>query len=73
MSHPPRRPGQNVEVGPELTGKRFPDKYLNSLLADPEATLRRDSEPEGQEMPDLDLTESEIAALTAFINRERPH
>jgi mono/diheme cytochrome c family protein len=67
-------PARNlVDVGPDLTGKRFPDKYLTSLLADPQATLRRDSEPEGGDMPDLGLTKSEIAALAAFINRERPH
>jgi hypothetical protein len=52
---------------PELTGKRFADAYLKSLLADPTATRGSDVL-----MPDLGLTSSEIAALTAFINRERP-
>jgi hypothetical protein len=41
--------------------------HLASLLADPAATRGPDTA-----MPDLDLTGSEIAALTAFINRERP-
>jgi mono/diheme cytochrome c family protein len=57
-------------VGPDLTGKRFPEAYLKSFLADPRATLGRDFE--AWEMPNLGLTKSEIAALTAFINRERP-
>jgi len=61
-----------VDVGPDLTGKRFPDIYLNSLLADPKATRAREAEPNEGEMPNLDLTNPEIAALTAFINRERP-
>jgi hypothetical protein len=52
---------------PDLTGKRFPDAYLKSLLADPAATRGPDAG-----MPNLGLTMSEIAALTAFINRERP-
>src|SRR5262245_9314873 len=58
-------------IGPDLTGKRFPEAYLKSFLADPQATLGRNSEPERGEMPNLGLTQSEIGALTAFINRER--
>jgi Cytochrome c len=60
------------DVGPDLTGKRFPETYLKSLLVDPKATLRRDSDPDREEMPNLGLTTGEIAALTAFINRDRP-
>jgi mono/diheme cytochrome c family protein len=59
------------DVGPDLTGKRFPETYLKRFLAKPQ-TLGRTAEPEREEMPDLHLTTAEIAALTAFINRERP-
>ena len=52
---------------PDLTGRRFADAYLKSLLADPTATRGPDTV-----MPDLGLTSAEIAALTAFINRARP-
>jgi hypothetical protein len=51
---------------PDLTGKRFADAYVKSLLADPAATRGPDAG-----MPDLGLARSEITALTAFINRER--
>jgi mono/diheme cytochrome c family protein len=61
-----------VEIGPDLTGKRFPEAYLKSFLANPQAALGRKADPEREEMPNLGLTKSEIAALTAFINRERP-
>lgn len=54
-------------AAPDLTGKRFADAYLKSLLADPTATRGPDAR-----MPNLDLTSFEIAALTAFINDERP-
>lgn len=60
-----------VSIGPELTGRRFPETYLQGLLADPGAAFRRDSETEYGDMPNLDLTGSEVGALTAFINRER--
>jgi hypothetical protein len=52
---------------PDLTGKSFAEANLQRLLADPAATRGPDTL-----MPDLGLTSSEIAALTAFINRERP-
>ena len=58
-------------IGPDLTGRRFPEPYLRNLLTDPKTTFKRDPEQEGWEMPNLELTKSEIAALTAFINRER--
>jgi hypothetical protein len=58
-------------VGPDLTGKRYPETYLKRLLADPKATFGRGSEPERGEMPNLDLKDSEIAALVSFLNRER--
>jgi len=61
-----------LEVGPDLTGKRFPDAYLTRFLANPQAVLGRTVDPERGDMPNLGLTTSEIAALTSFINRERP-
>jgi len=60
-----------VDVGPDLTGKRFPETYLKRFLADPQATLGRTADPERGDMPNLGLTTSEIDALTAFINRDR--
>jgi mono/diheme cytochrome c family protein len=59
--------------GPDLTGRRFPETYLTRLLADPQSTFARDSRQEEWEMPNLALKESEIAALVAFLNRERTH
>jgi hypothetical protein len=58
-------------IGPELTGRRFPDNYLRGLLADPKKVFARDPESGLFEMPNLGLKASEIAALMAFINRER--
>ena len=60
-------------VGPDLTGKRFPETYVKSLLADPKAAFGSKSEGAGWEMPNLGLTKSEIAALTAFINSRKPN
>jgi hypothetical protein len=65
------RAGDDPGIGPDLTAKRFPEAYLKSVLADPSTAFRRNSEPERGEMPNLDLTKSEIAALMAFINRKR--
>lgn len=61
-----------VDFGPELTGRQFPETYLKTLLADPGAAFGEDSGAEYGDMPNLGLTKDEIAALTAFINRERP-
>jgi hypothetical protein len=57
-----------VNVGPDLTGRRFAADYLQRFLADPNsATIRGLG---GFEMPNLDLAPREIAALAAFINAE---
>jgi mono/diheme cytochrome c family protein len=61
-------------VGPDLTGKSFPETYLTSVLADPGAAFkarRRSTTESSSVMPRLGLTKSEIASLTAFINRPR--
>jgi mono/diheme cytochrome c family protein len=57
----------NVNVGPELTARRYLPSYLRQFLAHPTDTPSAKS---GSEMPDLDLFETEIASLIAFINGE---
>jgi mono/diheme cytochrome c family protein len=61
-----------LTAGPELTGRTFPADYLRKFLADPAATLGKMSPPRIGEMPNQELTTEEIAAIVAFINRERP-
>jgi len=58
-----------LEAGPDLTGRRFPETYLKSLLTNPKRAFARDAGPEGWEMPNLELKEREVAALVAFLNR----
>jgi hypothetical protein len=58
-------------VGPDLTGRRFLVDYLRGVLADPSATLLR-KPTETWEMPNLNLSSEDVAALVAYINRERP-
>lgn len=56
------------KVGPALTDKRFEPNYLRKFLADPSI-----KPPTAQErMPDLNLSDAEIAALVAFLNGETP-
>jgi mono/diheme cytochrome c family protein len=65
------RPDNEGSVGPDLTGKRFEEAYLKRFLADPQRARGRRSSPEYGEMPNLELTKREIAALVALINREQ--
>ena len=65
-------PNRRGGIGPDLTGKRFPEAYLKSFLANPQAALGRTAESDYGDMPNLGLTKSEIETLTAFINRDRP-
>jgi len=58
-------PERSWNIGPELTGKRYPDELLKQRLTDPKSVM-----PEAK-MPNLHLKPAEIAALTAFINTER--
>jgi hypothetical protein len=58
-----------IQVGPDLTGRRFPVDYLRGVLSNPSTVLMQDPEKWG--MPNLKLREEEVAALTAFINRPR--
>jgi cytochrome c2 len=60
-----------VSVGPDLTGRRFPPEHLKEFLADPNKTLKRSATLEYGQMPNLNLEDQEIAALVAFINRDR--
>ena len=54
--------------GPYPLIRRYPDARLEKFLADPKSTASRDSETYIVEMPNLDLTQSEIAALVAYLN-----
>jgi hypothetical protein len=54
-------------IGPDLTSARFEKTYLERFLADPSikpSTVQ-------WKMPQLALTQSEIASLVAFVNAER--
>ena len=65
------RPDSDGGVGPDLTGKRFDEAYLQRFLANPQKARGRTAEPEYGEMPNLDLTTREIASLVAFMNQPR--
>jgi cytochrome c2 len=52
-------------MGPELTGRRYPEELLVKRLTDPTSVM-----PEAK-MPNPHLKSAEIVALTAFINMER--
>jgi hypothetical protein len=64
--------------GPDLTGLRFPPEYLRKFLADPSITpvpdivCSKDGYYCGSPyaMPNLNLTNAEIEALVAFINKK---
>ena len=58
-----------MAVGPNLTAKRYQPDYLAKLLADPSI-----ARTPGQQnvMPNLGLATSEISALVAFLNADRP-
>jgi mono/diheme cytochrome c family protein len=55
-----------VAVGPELTGRRWPAEYLVRFLKDPSIGPQYGN----SRMPNLDLKDTEIAALIAFLNGE---
>jgi cytochrome c553 len=59
----------HYQVGPDLTDKRFPADYLQKFLADPSIKPRT---AKTSKMPDLNLKDSEISALIAFINADQP-
>jgi hypothetical protein len=57
-----------INIGPNLTPKRYQAEYLAKLLEDPSI-----AKTPGQQntMPKLELKPTEVAAITAFINSER--
>lgn len=54
-------------IGPELTGRTWPDEWLAAKLADPSRS--RVGSSNGNLMPDLGLSQSEIAALVGYLNQ----
>jgi len=73
------REGVGKIYGPDLTGKRFAPEYLKKFLADPSITpvpeevCSSDRSYCGSPyaMPNLNLKDTEIEALIAFINKKR--
>lgn len=57
--------GIAADVGPNLTDKTFDPAYLAMWLKNPR--IRPRTNP-NSEMPDLGLSDREVAALTAFVN-----
>lgn len=57
--------GLQMDVGPELTGKSYDPAYLALWLANP--AIRPPTDAKRGPMPNLNLSKTEIAALTAFI------
>lgn len=57
---------KSLEVGPELTPKRYEAAYLRRLLINP--SIQRT--PGRQEMPALGLSDAEVTALVAFISAD---
>jgi mono/diheme cytochrome c family protein len=58
-------PAVSWNVGPDLTGRRYPSEVLEARLVNPKSAM-----PDAK-MPNPELKPAEIAALTAFINQER--
>ena len=56
--------GLQLDVGPDLTGKTYDPAYLALWLANPKI---KPPTKAGNEMPNLGLSKTEIASLTAFI------
>ena len=64
-THAEARAEKSWNMGPELTGRRYPEELLVKRLTDPTSVM-----PEAK-MPNPHLKSAEIVALTAFINMER--
>jgi mono/diheme cytochrome c family protein len=61
-------PGRNdANVGPDLTGRTYPADWLAAKLADPARNRVRANEY--VLMPNLGLSEREIASLTGYLNQ----
>lgn len=59
--------GQMKTMGPDLSQHRLPAQYLEQFLADPSIKPKL---PDRPEMPNLNLDQTEIAALVAFLTTE---
>ncbi len=59
----------SVQIGPDLTDRRFSSAYLARFLVDPMGTLG-DRRTTTAEMPNLRLSTAEIASLSAFLQGE---
>ena len=61
--------GRNqVQIGPDLTGRRLAAEYLTGKLADP--ALNRVSTNDWVVMPDLELTPAEVSALVSYLTAD---
>ena len=61
-----------TRIGPDLTGRRYPAEPLAKFLAHPDSIqLTRTTRLGPWKMPNLGLTEREIASLVAMINTGR--
>jgi cytochrome c2 len=58
-------PEKSWSMGPDLTGRRYPEEFLKRRLTDPKSVM-----PDAK-MPNLHLKAAEVVAITAFINMER--
>jgi mono/diheme cytochrome c family protein len=56
-----------VDIGPELTGRTWPAEWLAAKLANP-AAFRTAGAGDDLPMPNLGLSDREIAALTSYLN-----
>lgn len=57
-----------IQVGPNLDGKRFDPTYIARFLADPSIAPPK---PNGSQMPQLGLQPREIASLVTYLNSDR--
>jgi cbb3-type cytochrome oxidase cytochrome c subunit len=67
--HPEMSDWSSINVGPNLTGRRYAPEVLAAFLDDPEKSpLSKAAAPTYVRMPKLGLDPSEITALVAFVN-----
>lgn len=67
--HPETPEWESINVGPNLTGRRYVPEILSAFLDDPEKSpLSKNTQPGSVRMPKLGLDPREITALVAFVN-----
>ena len=67
--HPETPEWQSINVGPNLTGRRYAPEVLAAFLGDPEKSPLSQNTPRTEvRMPKLGLDGREITALVAFVN-----